>query len=245
MSGILLIDKPTGFTSHDVVAKLRRRFNTKRVGHAGTLDPMATGLLVLAIGPATRVLRYIDLEPKEYRFTVKFGIETDTQDADGEAVAEKPVPSDLDSQIRATMIHFLGDIQQLPPMYSAVKVDGRPLYKYARKGEDVEREPRDITVYSLELEGGAQGDEATFRCVCSGGTYVRTLAHDMGQRIGCGAHVVSLTRTGVGRFRLEDATTIDTAEDRHFIPLVDALEPMPVIRLKDGQVRVIQHGNFL
>ena len=244
MSGILLIDKPTGWTSHDVVAKLRGRLGTRRIGHAGTLDPMATGLLVLAIGPATRILKYLDLEPKEYRFTVRFGIETDTQDADGETVTERPVPNDLDSRLRDVLIHFLGEIQQIPPMYSAVKVEGQPLYKYARKGQEVEREARDVTVYSLEIDSVSEVS-AAMKCVCSGGTYVRTLAHDIGQMIGCGAHVTALTRTGVGRFRQEQATTIEAASPDDFIPLSEALEPMPVIRLKDGQARVIQHGNFL
>lgn len=247
MSGILLIDKPQGWTSHDVVAKLRGRLNTRRIGHAGTLDPIATGLLVLAVGPATRVLQYLDLEPKEYVFTVQFGQETDTYDADGEVVSTKDVPTDLGARIRASLIHFVGEIEQVPPMFSAVKKDGQPLYKYARKGQEIEREPRDITVYELTLTEPAceATATATLRCVCSGGTYVRSLAHDIGGMVGCGGHVTALRRTRVGRFSIEAATTIERAEVSDLIPLKDALEPMPLMRLKHGQAQVIQHGNFL
>lgn len=244
MSGILLIDKPSGMTSHDVVAKLRKRFNTKRIGHAGTLDPLATGLLVLAVGPATRVLQYLHLEPKEYVFTVKFGQDTDTYDADGQIVRELPVPEDLDAKIRACLINFLGEIDQIPPMYSAVKKDGQPLYKYARKGQDVEREPRAVHVYSLEILG-AFGDTVTLKCVCSGGTYVRSLAHDLGRLVGCGGHVTVLSRRAVGRFHLDDAVTIEKSSTEGLISLSQALDPMPVMRLKHGQVLVVQHGNAL
>ena len=244
MFGILLIDKPNGMTSHDAVYIVRKRLGTKKVGHAGTLDPIATGLLVMAVGPATRFLRYLELEPKVYQFTARFGIETDTYDSDGEPVRERPMPPDLENRIRASLIHFLGDIQQLPPAFSAVKKEGRPLYEYARKGVAVEREPRDVTIYELEASA-VRGDEADFRCVCSGGTYIRTLAHDLGAIVGCGAHVVALRRTRTGRFSVEDAVSPQDATIERLIPLAEALEPMPVLRLKEGQLRLIRHGNFL
>ncbi len=244
MFGLLLIDKSAGMTSHDVVYRVRRALGTKKVGHAGTLDPLATGLLVVAVGPATRFLRYIELEPKEYLFSATFGRETTTYDAEGGVVSESPVPHDIEARIRTTLIQFLGDIQQLPPMYSAVKKDGKPLYAYARKGEDVEREPRDVTVYSLELLS-VEGNEAHLKCVCSGGTYVRSIAHDLGQLLGCGAYASKLRRTGVGRFRVEDGVSPEDATVRDILPMATAIEPMPLIRLTDGQLRLVQHGNFL
>ncbi len=244
MFGLLLIDKSAGMTSHDVVYRVRRALGTKKVGHAGTLDPLATGLLVVAVGPATRFLRYIDLEPKEYVFSVTFGRETTTYDSEGDVVKEAPVPPDLEKRIRTSLIEFLGDIQQLPPLYSAVKKDGRPLYAYARKGEEVEREPRDVTVYSLELQG-VEGDVAHIKCVCSGGTYVRSIAHDLGQMVGCGAYASRLRRTTVGRFRVEDAIKPEEATAKDIVPMATAIEPMPIIALTDGQLRLVQHGNFL
>ena len=244
MFGFLLINKPGGITSHDAVYAVRRALGTKRVGHAGTLDPQATGLLFMAVGPATRFLKYLDLEPKAYEFTVLFGTETDTYDADGQVVQEKPVPPDLEDRIRTSLINFLGEIEQLPPMFSAVKKDGKPLYKYARQGEEVEREPRAVNVYTLEVLS-FQSPQATFRCVCSGGTYVRTIAHDLGRLVGCGAHVTALSRTAVGRFKIEQAKGLDDVGPQDLISPEQALDPMPVMRLKDGQVQVLQHGNFL
>lgn len=233
-------------TSHDVVYRVRRSLGIKKVGHAGTLDPLATGLLVLAVGPATRFLRYLDLEPKEYVFTATFGAETDTYDSDGETVREAPVPVDLEAQVLDRLVEFVGEIEQLPPMFSAVKTGGRKLYEYARRGEVVERTSRPVTVYSLELlPEPRSGTELSFRCVCSGGTYVRTIAHDLGRAIGCGAHVSSLRRTRVGRFSLDGAVGPDEAVQEDLVPMAEALEPMPVVRLNDAQVYHVQHGNFL
>ena len=244
MFGIILIDKPQGLTSHGVVSRLRKRFDTRRVGHAGTLDPLATGLLVIAIGPATRFLQYLHLEPKEYVCTFTFGAETNTYDSDGEVVSEKPVPSDLETQIKETLPQFMGEIEQLPPMYSAVKKDGKPLYAYARKGEEVERNLRQVVIDEYDL---IRTDEnsARFRIVCSGGTYVRTLAHDLGQAIGCGAHVTELRRSRVGKFNIDEAVTIENADQEHLIPLASALEPMPLVKLNDGQFKLVQNGNFI
>jgi len=244
MLGILLIDKPLGITSHDVVARIRRKFNTKRVGHAGTLDPLATGLLVVAVGPATRFLQYLPLEPKEYECQILFGKETNTQDAEGEVLADKPVPEDLEKRILDIIPQFAGEIQQIPPMYSAVKKAGKPLYFYARQGEEIEREPRTVTIESLELIS-VDGPTAHLRVVCSGGTYVRTLAHDMGQALGCGAHLSALQRTQVGRFAIEDAFELDDATPDDLLPLRDALFPMPEYQLNEGQEKLAREGHFV
>ncbi|MBL8059630.1 MAG: tRNA pseudouridine(55) synthase TruB [Chthonomonas sp.] len=230
MLGILNIDKPQGITSHDVVNRVRRSLGTRRVGHAGTLDPLATGALVVAVGPATRFLQYLPLEPKVYEFTVQFGVETNSQDSEGEVVAEKPVPSDLQTQILDRMPHFAGEVLQIPPMFSAVKREGKPLYQLARQGVEVERESRTVYIEEFTLVK-VEGATGKFRCACSGGTYVRTLAHDLGQMIGCGGHVTELRRTAVGRFRVEDAIALEDVSLDHLMPLAEALSPMPMIPL--------------
>lgn len=244
MLGILQIDKPQGITSHDVVSRMRKRFNTRRIGHAGTLDPLATGLLVIAVGPATRFLQYLNLEPKEYVCTFRFGAETNTFDAEGETSNEKPVPENLEERINEELQNFRGDIEQLPPMFSAVKKDGRPLYYYARKGEEVERKKREVFIEKYEMLE-RNDTEAKFQIVCEGGTYVRTLAHDLGQAIGCGAYVTELRRTQIGRFHIDQSTTIEEVGPDDLIPLAEALEPMPIIRLNDGQFKLVQNGNFI
>lgn len=244
MLGILVIDKPLGITSHDVVGRVRRKFSTKRVGHAGTLDPLATGVLVVAIGPATRFLQYLPLEPKEYVFKVKFGIETTTQDAEGDIVAEKGVPENLLAEIERFLPDFRGSIQQIPPMYSAVKKDGKPLYALARKGETIERDPRNVFIYKYEIVQ-SDGDEVTFLCECSGGTYVRTLAHDMGQKVGCGAHVIELRRTRVGGFTIDCATQLEDATPVDLIQLKDALTDKQIIALNWETVTDAWNGNAI
>ncbi len=241
MFGIVLIDKPLEFSSHDVVAKLRRRFNTKRIGHAGTLDPMATGLLVVAVGPATRFLQYLPLEPKVYRAVVRFGIETDSYDSEGDIVAEKPVPIDLAAQVREIIPTFLGLQDQVPPMYSAVKVKGQPLYKYAREGIEIERKSRTIHIERMDvLDIGETTVEVEIEC--SGGTYVRTIAHDLGQRVGCGAYLQSLVRTSVGRFELENAKTIEEVSTDDLIPLKVALQPMKIRLLSELETMRVRNG---
>lgn len=244
MLGILLIDKPLGITSHDVVNGIRRRLGTKRVGHAGTLDPLGTGLLVVAVGPATRFLQYLPLEPKEYEGTIMFGKRTNTFDAEGEVVSEAPVPADLSTQVRAAIPQFMGLIEQLPPMHSAVKVGGKPLYKYARKGEEIERQSRTIHISVLEIteEEGASID---FRLVCSGGTYVRTLADDLGRALGCGAYLARLRRTKVGRFGLDRSVPLDESSPQHLIPLSEALGPMPILAMSDHQTANIREGRHV
>ncbi|HWL15997.1 MAG TPA: tRNA pseudouridine(55) synthase TruB [Opitutus sp.] len=211
LDGVLLVDKPSDHTSHDVVARLRRKLNMKRIGHAGTLDPMATGLMILLIGKATRISQYLISLDKEYEGTVELGKVTDSQDADGEVLETRPVPALTEEQLREAMKTFLGDQYQTPPMYSAIKIDGVPLYKSARKGVEVEREPRFIRVMSFELTkfGVPRFD---FRLRCSKGTYVRTIAHDLGQRLGCGAHLAALRRTATDKFNVTQALTIEQIE---------------------------------
>jgi tRNA pseudouridine55 synthase len=208
MEGILLVDKPRDHTSHDVVARLRGKLKMKRIGHAGTLDPMATGLLVILIGKATKVSQYLISLDKEYEGTIELGKVTDTQDADGEVMETKPVPALTEADVQATIKTFLGDQYQMPPMYSAIKIAGQPLYKAARKGEEIEREPRFIRVMSWDLLRFAS-PQIDFRLRCTKGTYVRTLAHDLGAKIGCGAHLSALRRTATDKFTVAQALTLD------------------------------------
>ena len=188
MEGVLLVDKPQGLTSHDVVYHLRRKLQIKKIGHAGTLDPMATGLLVMLIGKATRISQYLISVDKVYEAEATLGVVTDSQDAEGEIMETRPVPELTADQVRATMKGFLGDQYQTPPMHSAIKINGVPLYKMARKGEEVEREPRFIRIASLELTSLAL-PKLSFTVHCTKGTYVRTIAYDLGQKLGCGAHL--------------------------------------------------------
>lgn len=241
MLGILVIDKPLGITSHDVVNRVRRALGTRRVGHAGTLDPLATGALVVAVGPATRFLQYLPLEPKVYEGTIRFGQTTLTQDREGEVTEERPVPDDLEARLVEVCPDFVGEIQQIPPMYSAVKKAGQPLYAYARRGEDVEREPRTVYLDELSLLG-REGPEVRVRVVCSGGTYVRTLAHDLGEAVGCGAHLSGLSRTAVGRFTLDHAVPLEAITPESLIPLHEALPPLRMVPINDAQVRMVREG---
>ena len=241
MFGIVLIDKPLEFTSHDVVGKLRRKFNTKRIGHAGTLDPMATGLLVVAVGPATRFLQYLPLEPKVYRAVVRFGVSTDSYDSEGEIVREAPVPNDLAIQLEDVIPSMLGMIEQVPPMYSAVKVQGQPLYKLARQGIEIERKSRTIHIERMDIL--AMGEATVeLEIECSGGTYVRTIAHELGERIGCGAYLQSLVRTRIGAFSLENAKSIDDVSEADLIPLKKALLPMQIRLLSDLETMRVRNG---
>jgi tRNA pseudouridine55 synthase len=211
LDGVLLVDKPTDHTSHDVVARLRGKLRMKRIGHAGTLDPMATGLLVMLIGKSTRLSQYLMSVDKEYEGTIELGKTTNSQDAQGEVMETRPVPELTEAGVRAVIQGFLGDQYQMPPMFSAIKIDGVPLYKKARQGEEVEREPRFIRVMSWELTSFAP-PILGFRIRCTKGTYVRTLAHDLGQKLGCGAHLASLRRTASGPLNVADALTLDQIE---------------------------------
>lgn len=206
--GILLVDKPSGWTSHDVVAKVRAHFGFKKVGHCGTLDPMATGLLVLVLGRATRLSEKLTSDDKSYEGTILLGVTTNTEDADGEPLETKPVPPLTEAELTPVLDKFRGDIYQTPPMVSAIKHQGRPLYKLARKGIEVVREPRLVHIYDLRVLA-MELPRLKFRMVCSKGTYVRTIAADIGRELGCGAHLAELRRTAAGNFKLEQAHTLE------------------------------------
>ncbi len=211
LDGVLLIDKPADHTSHDVVARLRGILHMRRIGHAGTLDPMATGLMIILVGKATSASQYLMSLDKEYTGTVELGKTTNTQDAEGEVMETRPVPPLTEADVRAAMQKMHGDQYQLPPMFSAIKIDGVPLYKSARKGEEVEREPRFIRVKSWELTGFAL-PRFDFVLQCTKGTYVRTLAHDLGNALGCGGHLAALRRTATDKFNVSQALTIEQVQ---------------------------------
>jgi tRNA pseudouridine55 synthase len=202
------VDKPADWTSHDVVAKIRGRFRVKKVGHGGTLDPMATGLLIILLGRGTKLSDRVMGADKTYEGVMELGKETDTHDADGEVVGEKDAGSVTEDALRQEMATFVGDIMQTPPMVSAIKKDGVPLYKLARKGKTVEREPRLRHIYEWTLLG-FEPPHAGFRVKCTKGTYVRTLCHDLGQALGCGAYLDSLRRTQSGNFKIGDALPLE------------------------------------
>ena len=254
-SGIIIIDKPAGWTSMDVCAKLRGMFHEKRVGHAGTLDPMATGVLPVFIGRATRAVEFAAGSDKEYIAGLKLGIVTNTQDTTGEVLEERGVEVTRD-QLLAALERFTGDIEQIPPMWSAVKVNGKKLYELARKGKEVERRPRPVTIRALEVLDGAapEGSDFVLRVVCSKGTYVRTLCHDIGQALGCGGCMSALRRVKAAGFTLEDSVTleavqeaVDRGEGESLLLPVDAcFAGVPVLVLKTaGAEKKIRNGAAL
>ena len=206
--GVLLVDKATGMTSHDVVSIVRNRLATQKVGHCGTLDPFATGLLLVVVGRGTKIQDLLMSEDKEYVGTIKLGEVTDTQDGEGAILATSPVAGFSHSQIEAAFAKYHGDFYQTPPMVSAIKREGVPLYKLAREGKVVEREPRLVHVYAHEIQA-VRLPEIDFRVICSKGFYVRTYAHDLGQELGCGGHLAALRRTKSGRFLVNGAVTIE------------------------------------
>ncbi len=239
--GLLLVDKPAGITSHDAVAIVRRAQATKKVGHAGTLDPMATGLLVMGIGRATRLLRFLGDLPKVYEGTMRLGIETATLDADGEITRERDVEVS-EPQVRAAMAALVGDSMQTPPAYSAVKVGGTKLYEAARKGQTLEAAPRPIHVATFDLLG-YDGRDAGFRVICGGGTYVRVLAADAGTALGCGAHLTALRRTAIGPFDVAEAAPPDAAARP--LPIERAVDHLPRIDLEPEEAIAAGHGRIL
>ena len=254
-SGIIIIDKPAGWTSMDVCAKLRGMFHEKRVGHAGTLDPMATGVLPVFIGRATRAVEFAAGSDKEYIAGLKLGVVTNTQDTTGEVLEERGA-SVTREELSALLPRFTGDIQQLPPMWSAVKVNGKKLYELARKGKEVERRPRPVTIRALEVLDGAapEGSDFVLRVVCSKGTYVRTLCHDIGQALGCGGCMSALRRVKAAGFTLEDSVTleavqaaVDRGEGESLLLPVDAcFAGVPVLVLKTaGAEKKIRNGAAL
>jgi tRNA pseudouridine55 synthase len=236
-------------TSHDVVDEVRRRLHTKRVGHGGTLDPGAPGVLVLGVGKATKLLRYTQASPKRYWATARFGTTTTTQDASGEILEQHPASITSDD-VSVALKAFVGDIDQMPPMVSAVKVGGERLYRKALRGEEVERAARRVTVYSLELiefneEGPTGAPEATLDLSCSAGTYVRTLVHDLGAVLGCGAHLISLRRTAAGGWNEDDAISLDSISGSDLRPLAAAVRDLPVVDVDESAVSLVANGRPL
>ncbi len=228
LDGVLLVDKAEGMTSHDVVALVRRRLNFKKIGHCGTLDPLATGLLILVLGRGTKIQDLLMAEDKEYVGTLTLGVSTDSQDADGEIVETKPVPALSREQIDAAFAKFDGDFYQMPPMVSAIKKDGVALYKLARQGKTVEREPRFVHVFAHEIKD-VRLPEIQFRVVCSKGFYVRTYAHDIGTELGCGAHLKELRRTKSGRFDLSRAITVDELQTSEPLAIIEKILTLPEV----------------
>jgi tRNA pseudouridine55 synthase len=208
LTGVLNCDKPAGWTSFDVIRKLRRALGMKKMGHTGSLDPIATGVLVICLGRATRLVELLMATEKEYRAWVRFGVATDTYDAEGKVTAEAEPPTDLRAAVEGVLDGFRGEIMQSPPPFSAAKIGGERLYKLARQGRPVQAPPRKVTVFSFELLG-VQGATVEFLISCSKGTYVRALAHDMGRAVGCGAHLAALVRSRNGVFTVEEALGVD------------------------------------
>ncbi len=251
MDGILIIDKPAGITSHDVVNRVRRALGTKRVGHTGTLDPFATGVMVVLVGRATRLAQYLDKDEKEYEAEVAFGFETDTGDRTGTRIASATTPLDAltSDRINAVLPAFRGDIEQVPPMFSAKKIEGRKLYELARRGETIERKAVVVTISRLEIASGLQpvdGEPGTLRIrlvvACSAGTYIRTLAADIGRSVGAGAHLAELRRTRAGRFTIADAVPLDDVNAAHLRPAGDAVEHLPRYILNPDRIDPTRNG---
>ncbi len=250
VSGVLVVDKPIGLTSHDVVQIIRKGTNIRRAGHTGTLDPRASGVLVVLLGPAVRLSEYVSASDKRYQATIRLGATTDTYDAEGTITSESPVGDIDENHFNDILQQFVGEIQQTPPPYSAVKVKGRKAYELARKGENVELEPRTINVYSLEvLEWDPP--EVVIDVYCSSGTYVRSLASDLGDTLGTGAHLIGLRRTKSGRFTLRDAVPLRGLREsfdlgnwyEHLIPAAEALADWPMVELNADEVELVRHGH--
>lgn len=249
MSGIIIIDKPQGWTSNDVVSRLRRVFNTRRIGHGGTLDPMATGVLPVFVGRATRGVEFFEHAEKTYETTLRFGITTDTEDTTGKVLTERPV-SLTKEDVLGILPQFRGEIMQIPPMYSALKVNGQKLYDLARKGREVERQPRPITIHELELLDFS-GNEARLRIRCSKGTYIRTLCKDIGEALGCGGCMAQLRRVRAGEYTLDGAISLerllaesDAGMDvgHYLIPIDTMFDSVPRLNLTPNQARAVRNG---
>ena len=245
-NGILIIDKPQDWTSMDVCAKLRGILREKRVGHGGTLDPMATGVLPVFVGQATRAVEFAENGRKEYVAGLRLGQVTNTQDVTGETLETHPVTATR-RDVEQALARFLGDIQQIPPMYSAIKINGQKLYDLARKGQEVARKPRSITIYELELLEQVSETDYTFRCVCSKGTYIRTLCHDIGQVLGCGGTLYSLRRTMAAGFTLEQAVTLEEVQEKGealLLPADSLFAQHPALHLPSSkQEKRVRNGN--
>lgn len=251
ISGILVVDKPVGMTSHDVVQIIRNGTGIRRAGHTGTLDPRASGVLVVLLGPAVRLSEYVSASDKRYQAIIRLGSSTDTYDAEGRVVQQSTSPLTItETQFETALKGFIGEIEQVPPAYSAVKIHGRKAYDLARKGEPVELEPRKIQVFHLEILEWAP-PEVVIDAHCSSGTYIRSLAHDLGNTLGCGAHLVGLRRTKSGRFSLRDATPLRKLQEsftsgnwyQYLIPAAEALGDWQALELNPEQVEEVRHGH--
>lgn len=245
-NGILIVDKPQGWTSMDVCAKLRGVFHEKRVGHAGTLDPMATGVLPVFIGRATRAVEFAAGADKEYIATLRLGVTTNTQDATGEVTDTRPVTV-TQANLEAVLPRFRGDIEQVPPMFSAIKRDGKKLYELARKGKEVERDPRPVTIRTLEVLRPLGPDGYELRVVCSKGTYVRTLCHDIGQALGCGGCMSALRRIRAAGFSLEDAVSLERVREAAdpsalLLPVESLFADRPALPLRAAAEKKVRNG---
>lgn len=247
-SGIVIIDKPAGWTSHDVVAKLRGILREKRIGHGGTLDPMATGVLPIFVGQATRAVEFAEHGKKEYIAGLRLGLSTNTQDITGETLDEHPVTVER-GELEAIFPRFTGEIRQIPPMYSAVKIGGKKLYELARRGQEVERAPRPVTIYELEILEQSDRENYVLRVVCSKGTYIRTLCHDIGEALGCGGCLCSLRRTMAAGFTLDQAVTLEQVQERGealLLPTDRFFDAYPAYRLPSPREETLcRNGNPL
>ena len=250
ISGVIVIDKPIGLTSHDVVQVVRRGTRIRRAGHTGTLDPRASGVLVVLVGPAVRLSEYVSASDKRYQAVIQLGATTDTYDSEGVVTKTASVEDITEELFEETLQQFIGEIEQVPPPYSAVKVKGKKAYEMAREGEEVELQPRRINVYSIELLEWAP-PEAVIDVYCSSGTYVRSLAHELGEKLGCGAHLIGLRRTKSGRFTLRDATPLNKLRQsfddgswyQYLIPAAEALSDWPSLELPHELIENVRHGH--
>jgi len=248
MHGLLLIDKPSGVTSHDIVRRLRRKLGIRRIGHGGTLDPLATGLVPVAVGDATRLLEFFSDSDKGYAATMRLGTTTDSQDADGTITATAPWEFLGRVDIENAILAMQGEVDQVPPMFSALKKNGVPLYRLARQGMEVERSSRRVSIHSISMTACNLPD-VSFEVVCSKGTYVRTLAHDIGQALGCGAHLTALRRFRHGPYEIAQAVplaTFEAASDEEvagmMIPLIEVMAFLPLVRLTEMAVQRLLNG---
>lgn len=254
ISGLLNIDKPKGLTSHDVVARVRKLAGQRKVGHAGTLDPLATGVLVVCLGQATRLMEYLMLDQKEYRATIRFGTATDTLDAEGQVVAQADPSGLAEGRLRAALSGFVGEIEQVPPIFSALKQGGKPLYRRVRAGQTVTVEPRPVRIESLVWVAW-QPPDLTIDIVCSAGTYIRSLARDLGQAVGLPAYLAGLKRTASGKWSLADAVPLEalerealadeTAWQKYLHPVDQALTHLPAVTLSEEMAEQVRHGRHV
>ncbi|MEQ8409261.1 MAG: tRNA pseudouridine(55) synthase TruB [Gammaproteobacteria bacterium] len=252
INGLVILDKAGGASSNNVLQQVKRLYDANKAGHTGSLDPLATGVLPLCLGEATKVSQFLLDADKQYRARIKLGVRTDSGDSEGEVIAEAATDHLTEDKIKQALRQFEGDIEQLPPMYSALKRDGVPLYKLARQGITVEREPRPVTIYRIELTD-YHGDEIEIEVDCSKGTYIRTIADDLGEALECGGHIVSLRRTKAGVFTEADSVSIETltaekeqlgleALDQRLIAMDEAINDLPEVRLPDITASQIKHG---